>query len=134
VTITPMESGTFDSSVYQPADKNKGQMILFGFSPSNGATDWALRAELSTVAWPPALFNVSFYSNPQVDKLLGDAERTTDAGQRNAYYKQIQEIVFKDAPWIWLAEPTDVWGVSTKVANAYVLPDQTVQVQYAEMH
>jgi glutathione transport system substrate-binding protein len=134
VTITPMEAGTFDSSVYQGPDKNKGQLILFGFSPSNGATDWALRAELSTVAWPPALFNVDFYSNPQVDRLLGDAEHTTALSQRNGDYKQVQEIVFKDAPWVWLAEPINVWGMSTSVGNAYVLPDQTVQVQDAVIH
>jgi glutathione transport system substrate-binding protein len=134
VTITPMESGTFESSWSQPVDKNKGQLILFGFSPSNGATDWALRANLSTVAWPPALFNCGFYGNPQVDKLLVDAERTTVASRRNGIYKQVQEIVFKDAPWVWLAEPTDVWGQSAKVTDAYVLPDQTVQVQFAQMH
>ena len=134
VTITPMESGTFDSSVYQAADTNKGQMILFGFSPSNGATDWALRAELSTAAFPPALFNISFYSNPNVDSLLTNAERTTVIAQRSADYKQVQQLVFADAPWVWLAEPTNVWGMSTSVANAYVLPDQTVQVQYAKMH
>ena len=133
VSITPMESGTFDSSVYQGPDKNKGQLILFGFSPSNGATDWALRAELTKSAWTPALFNVSFYFNPQVDKLLEDAERTTTTAQRNADYKQVQQIVFKDAPWVWLAEPTNVAGTSTKVTNAYVLPDQTVQVQYGQI-
>lgn len=134
ITITPMESGTFDSSVYQPAATNKGQLILFGFSPSNGATDWALRAELSTVGWPPALFNVSFYGNPKVDSLLTAAEHTTAISQRNADYRQVQQIVFGDAPWVWLAEPTDVWGASANVSNAYVLPDQTVQVQYAQMH
>ena len=134
VTITPMESGTFDAAFYQPPDKMKGQLFLTGFSPSNGATDWVLRANLSTVAWTPALFNAGFYSNPQVDKLLGDAERTTATIRRNAIYKQVQEIVFKDAPLVWLAEPTDVWGQSAKVTDAYVLPDQTVQVQFAQMH
>jgi glutathione transport system substrate-binding protein len=134
ISITPMEAGTFDSSVYQGPDKNKGQLILFGFSPSNGATDWALRAQLTTAAWTPALFNVSFYSNPKVDNLLTAAERTTVISQRNTDYRQVQQTVFGDAPWVWLAEPTDVWGMSAKVTNAYVLPDQTVQVQYAQMH
>jgi len=27
-----------------------------------------------------------------------------------------------------------VWGQSAKVTDAYVLPDQTVQVQFAQMH
>lgn len=134
INVVPMEAGTLNSVLYLPADTNKGQLAYFGFSPSNGATDWALRSELSTAAFPPALFNVSFYTNPKVEALLAASEQTTADAQRNANYKQIQQIVFQDAPWVWLAEPTNVWAYSSNVSNVYVLPDQTVQVQYAQIH
>ncbi|MHB8730692.1 MAG: ABC transporter substrate-binding protein [bacterium] len=134
IAITPMEAGVFNSSAFAGPDTNKGQFILGGFSPSNGSIAWILRGLLASASWPPAFFNWSFYKNPQADTLLQDAERTTSAAQRNADYKQLQEIAFHDAPYVWLAEPTNVWGVGTKVTNAYVLPDQTLQVQGAQMH
>ncbi|HLW49104.1 MAG TPA: ABC transporter substrate-binding protein [bacterium] len=134
VTVVPMESGTYDTNLYLGPDKSTSQLILFGFSPSNGATDWALRANFATAAWTPALFNASFYSSPKVDALFAQADRTTSTAQRNVYYKKIQMIIFSDAPWVWLGEPLDIAGISTRVSNADVLPDQTVQVQDARMH
>lgn len=77
VNVQAMESGTFNSSVFQGPSANKGQLILFGFAPSNVSAAWALRSNLTTPAWAPSMFNVSFYTNPQVDRLLDDAERTT---------------------------------------------------------
>jgi len=133
MTVVPMESATFDNNLFLGPDKSTSQLIIFGFSPSNGATDWALRANFSTAAWTPKLFNAGFYSNPKVDALFTQAERSTSTAQRNAYYKQIQEMIFEDAPWVWLAEEMDITGISTRVSNAYTLPDQTVQVQDARM-
>ncbi|SRR5579871_68883 len=134
VVITPMEAGVLDSSSLQGPDANKGQLILNGFSPSNGAIQWILQALVTRASWPPVFYNLGFYNNPQVNMLLDQAGRSTSTTQRNANYKQVQEILFRDAPFVWLAEPTNLWGMSTKIANAYVLPDQTVQVQDAQMH
>lgn len=45
--------------------------------------------------------NYSLYSNPRVDELLelGDVEQ--DEAKREEYYKEIQEIIYEDAPWIF---------------------------------
>ena len=134
VVITPMEAGILDSSSLEGPDTNKGQLILNGFSPSNGAIQWILQALVTRASWPPAFYNLSFYSNPRVDMLLEHAGRSTSTTQRDADYKQVQELVFQDATFVWLAEPTNLWGMSTRISNAYVLPDQTVQVQDAQMH
>jgi glutathione transport system substrate-binding protein len=131
VNVQTMESGTFSSSVFQGPDTNKGQLVLFGFAPSNVSSAWALRSNLTTQAWAPSMFNVSFYSNPQVDKWLDDAERTTAVARRNSDYRQIQQTVYRDAPWIWLAEPMNIIGETTNLTGAYVVPDSTIRVQYA---
>ncbi|WP_404404636.1 ABC transporter substrate-binding protein [Pelagibacterium halotolerans] len=59
---------------------------------------------LRTDAWPEAGgFNSSYYSNPEVDELLEAARVETDIEARGDLYKEMQEIVFEDAPWIFVA-------------------------------
>ncbi|MEX0760214.1 MAG: ABC transporter substrate-binding protein [Tistlia sp.] len=48
-------------------------------------------------------FNSGYYSNPEVDALLEQARRSTEQSERAALYKQMQEIVREDAPWVFVA-------------------------------
>jgi peptide/nickel transport system substrate-binding protein len=48
-------------------------------------------------------FNSGYYSNPEVDKLLEAARRSTDQEERAELYKQMQAIVHDDAPWAFIA-------------------------------
>ena len=59
---------------------------------------------LRTEAWPEAGgFNSGYYSNPEVDTLLAQARTSTDQAERATLYKQMQEIVYEDAPWLFVA-------------------------------
>ena len=48
-------------------------------------------------------FNSGYYSNPKVDELLEAARKSTDQKERAGLYKQMQEIVRDDAPWLFVA-------------------------------
>ena len=48
-------------------------------------------------------FNSGYYSNPKVDALLEKARTSTDQAERAKLYKQMQEIVHDDAPWVFVA-------------------------------
>lgn len=59
---------------------------------------------LRTAAWPDqGGFNSGYYSNPEVDRLLEGARVSTDQNERAALYKEMQEIVQDDAPWVFVA-------------------------------
>ncbi len=59
---------------------------------------------LRTEAFPDkGGFNSGYYSNPEVDKLLEEARTATDQDTRADLYKQMQEIVADDAPWVFVA-------------------------------
>lgn len=45
--------------------------------------------------------NVSSYSNPEVDRLLDEAQALTDDSQRLELARQAEEIAVKDAPWFF---------------------------------
>ncbi len=59
---------------------------------------------LRTGAWPDeGGFNSGYYSNPAVDELLEAAQVETDPAKRDQLYRDMQEIVVEDAPWVFVA-------------------------------
>ncbi len=48
-------------------------------------------------------FNSGYYSNPEVDRLLEEARVATDQERRAELYRDMQEIVQEDAPWVFVA-------------------------------
>jgi peptide/nickel transport system substrate-binding protein/oligopeptide transport system substrate-binding protein len=61
--------------------------------------------------------NVSFYSNPQFDKLVNDARREQDEAKRNVLYKQADELEFQDAPMIYLFFYKELYAVQPWIQN-----------------
>ncbi len=59
---------------------------------------------LRTEAFPDkGGFNSGYYSNAKVDELLDKARMVTDQAERAALYREMQEIVQEDAPWVFVA-------------------------------
>jgi peptide/nickel transport system substrate-binding protein len=61
--------------------------------------------------------NSAGYANPDVDRLLDQAETETDMARRRAIYLQVQQMVHNDAPWVFLWLPQDVYGVSKRLVG-----------------
>ena len=49
--------------------------------------------------------NDTFYSNPEVERLLAEAAPITDMKKRYAIYDRAQKIIIADAPWVFLDHP-----------------------------
>lgn len=65
-------------------------------------------------------FNSGYYSNPKVDKLLEKARRINDRDERARLYKKMQEIVYDDAPWVFVANWKQ-YAVSTAAVKGFKL-------------
>lgn len=59
--------------------------------------------------------NSATYSNPEFDKLYEKLSSTIDPEERNKINKEMQKIVWDDAPWIFLWKLPQVNGVSNRV-------------------
>jgi peptide/nickel transport system substrate-binding protein len=59
--------------------------------------------------------NAERYSNPEMDRLLDEADRTVDEAKRRAIYNRIQEIQHRDVPIIFL-----FWFVNNNAVAANV--------------
>lgn len=61
--------------------------------------------------------NVSFYSNPEFDRLVNDARREQDEARRTALYKQADALEYEDAPMIYLFFYKELYAVQPWIQN-----------------
>ena len=45
------------------------------------------------------MYNISYYKNPTVDADIMKALGTTDRAEKTKLYTEVQEEIWKDAPW-----------------------------------
>jgi peptide/nickel transport system substrate-binding protein len=64
----------------------------------------------------------SNYSNPEVDKLIVQAQSETDKAKRQDLYNQIQKLHLDDAPFIFLFYPGGNTATQKYVKDFHVLP------------
>jgi peptide/nickel transport system substrate-binding protein len=85
---------------------------------------------LRTEAFPDkGGFNSGYYSNPQVDELLESARQATDQDERARLYKEMQEIVQEDAPWVFVANWKQNAVTSSRVQNFKLQPSFFLMLQ-----
>ncbi|MGH2557944.1 MAG: ABC transporter substrate-binding protein [Thermomicrobiales bacterium] len=108
-----------------PIAEAEYDMVLFGFNPSNGDIGYHLNSLFrsnSDQSAAPNVWNLMWYSNPQVDELLNEADRTVDEAARFDLLGQAQQLIWDDAPMIWLYAP-EMLGATTKdVTDVYIWP------------
>ncbi|WP_275097793.1 ABC transporter substrate-binding protein [Sedimenticola hydrogenitrophicus] len=76
-------------------------------------------------------FNSGYYANPEVDRLLARARRSTDRAERARLYKQMQVIVQEDAPWLFVAHWKQNAVTSVRVKNFQLQPSFFLLLQRA---
>ncbi len=88
---------------------------LIGWGNSNYDADRTLFTMLygGTIGGGPDQAVFSYFENNAYDKLIIQARETLDESERLKLYHQAQEIVSEEAPWIFLYQQGDVYGVST---------------------
>jgi peptide/nickel transport system substrate-binding protein len=58
----------------------------------------------ASVAWSLAFTNASRYSNPRVDELFQQAQTEVDPEIRKRVFWEIQDILVRDLPGLWILE------------------------------
>ena len=57
----------------------------------------------------------SYYANPELDALIDAGRSEMDRTERAEIYAQVQDLIFEEAPFIFLFQIPDVYGVSNRV-------------------
>jgi peptide/nickel transport system substrate-binding protein len=77
--------------------------------------------------------NTSGFSNPEVDQLLQAAEIEINQDRRRAMYLRAQEIVNREAPWVFLWLPQDIYGASRRLAGWEPSADSRINLHDATL-
>ena len=64
----------------------------------------------------------AFYKNPEVDKLIEEAQMSQDPNKRKELYKKASTIIWDDAPWIFLYDQKFTIVYRKNVKGIVVLP------------
>jgi peptide/nickel transport system substrate-binding protein len=101
VTLEPLEPPVFADTVFK-ARKFDTNIISYcnGADPEIGVKRMFTTANIGPVPFS----NSSGYRNPQVDALFEKARTTVDQEERAATYRQLQDRLVQDLPYLWLVE------------------------------
>lgn len=102
----------------QKSMQGEGDILFYGWTGDNGDADNFLSLFDSNEI--KSSLNVAKYTNKQVDELLVKGRLTPNGTERDNIYKQIQQIVAKDAPWILISHGTNLAASSPKIKGFYV--------------
>ena len=108
-----------------PPNDAKYEAWLFGFNPSNGDLGYHLNALFKSNPDPaaaPYVWNSAWYKNVDVDKLLAQGDESTDRQKRLASYLKAQQIIWDEAPVVWLYAVDILVGARKNVQGVAVWP------------
>jgi peptide/nickel transport system substrate-binding protein len=109
VTQRPLEPAVFAPTVFK--DRSFDTNVISycnGPDPEIGVR----RMYHSSQIGPAPFTNAAAYRNDRVDTLFDQAARTVERDRRTPSYRQIQEIVVQELPYVWLVETptTRAWS------------------------
>ena len=98
-------------------------MALLGWTGDNGDPDNFLNVLLSSKgATEQDALNIAYYKNPQVDKILDQAQTSIDANERQSLYLQAQKMLVDAAPWVPIAYVKPPVGLQDTVQGYHPSP------------
>ena len=116
--IVQWEWGTYLDKVFA----GEHPMALLGWTGDNGDPDNFLYVLLDkTSAIKPAQ-NIAFYKSDQLHEILVAARHSADRTERTQLYRQAQEIIFRDAPWVPLVHATQTMAFHRAVRGFKLHP------------
>ncbi|KPU43104.1 periplasmic dipeptide transport protein precursor [Oxobacter pfennigii] len=108
----------------EKAGQGEGDIMFYGWTGDNGDADNFLSLFDSNQI--ESTLNAAKYTNKEVDDLLAKARTIPNGEERNNVYKEIQEIVIKDAAWLPISHSMAMAAHSPKVKNFEVHPTGSV--------
>jgi peptide/nickel transport system substrate-binding protein len=101
VELRPLEPPVFAPTVFTERDFDTNLISYCnGTDPEIGVRRMFDSAQIGDVPFS----NAAAYENAEVDRLFAEAASTVDQAQRAELYRQIQEIVVAEQPYVWIVE------------------------------
>ena len=128
VEVQSYEAGT----LFDMLDAGDGTDLWIGrWSPGTGEADYGLRPNFASDRVPPNFNNSGFYVNEDLDVLFDEAIASPDEEHALQVYDEIQQIIFEEAPWVFLHIPDAVIAKNRDLGGVTVMPSGAVRLNTA---
>ncbi len=114
-----------------PLEQTPLKIFVLGWATGYLDADGELFGQFYSRQWPPNGLESTFYKNPKVDELLLAGQSTVDPKKRLEIYKEVQEQIWKDAPWIFLWSQNFYLVVSSHLEGVTTTPNEKWAAIYA---
>lgn len=129
--VRTMDWPTYVATMTKPAEENATNLHFLGWSPSFMDASQQYQQFLES-QHPPKGLATSFYTNPEVERLVAEGNSTVDEAKRAELYAQASQLIWDDAPWIFLWVQNFPMVHSSKVTNISGLPNEKFHAIYAK--
>lgn len=125
VTLRSEDTATWLRRVYTDYDYDISEPFLGqGIDPVVGLNRQYLSSQIRKGV---TFVNNSFYSNPEIDRLLDEGRSEIDPAKRADIYHRVQKILVEDSPLIWLIDVQYVSVFNRRLHNHTTGPLGTYQ-------
>jgi len=102
VELKTMDWPSFVAELLKPLDQKTFDMVFLGWGPAVADAHFALFGQFHSAQAPPKGLAAAHYNNSEVDKFLELGMTELNESKRAEYYRKAIEIIWRDAPWIFL--------------------------------
>lgn len=130
VNVTTSDFPSFLARITGPPSETTVDMHLLGWAPPYLDAEYAMQM-FRQATHPPAGLATSFYTNPQVEEYLTQADTVTDVDAREQAFCEASKLIWEDAPWIFLWTQSFPIVHSADVTGVGFTPTEKFSAVYA---
>jgi ABC-type transport system substrate-binding protein len=120
--ISSIDWAAYLVATAQPRESTYVPLALLGWGTVTGDADYGLYALFHSSQAPNP--NRAFYNNRMVDDLLDQARTNPDESLRRQLYADAIELIWNDAPWIFLYSESQVVAMRDNVRGFVIHPTE----------
>jgi peptide/nickel transport system substrate-binding protein len=123
VEIIVTEWAAFLATIILPPAESVMDMFMLGWITMTGDADYGLFPLFHSSQWAPVGVNRVFYKNERVDELLAAGRVILDIEERKALYAEAIELIWQDAPWVFMFHRVESRAELVHVQGVVYRPD-----------
>jgi peptide/nickel transport system substrate-binding protein len=124
---------TYVAGLLKPIQETELEVFLLGWGPLILDADMGLYGQFHSSVSPPKGLGAAHYNNPEYDKLMEASRLEQNPKKRLEILKKASEMVWDDAPWIWLHVEKFVIAYSKKIKGMVVTSTEKFYPNYIKM-
>lgn len=131
VELTTMEWVTYLETLQQPPEEAEHEFYMMGWGCVTGDADYGLYPMFHSSQFPPEGWELSYLDNEEADELLEKARVTPEDDVRLEAYDEAIEVIWDEAPWLFLHSEVQLNGVRNNVKGLIHHPREYISVDKA---